>query len=84
MDFFYIQHHLFQKGMQGEGDEVRVRSVLKREPSVVWLCYALAPLNPPPLNPGQQFHLSSLTYRNLTQLETFNGYLNTLQDDFSQ
>lgn len=37
-----------------------------------------------PLKPGQQLHLSSLTYRNLTQLETFNRYLNDLQDDFSQ
>lgn len=40
--------------------------------------------SPRPLNPGQQLHLSSLTYRNLTQLETFNRYLNNLQDDFSQ
>ncbi|KAM7404294.1 hypothetical protein PAMP_011657 [Pampus punctatissimus] len=32
----------------------------------------------------QQLHLSSLTYRNLTQLETFNRYLNHLQDDYSQ
>lgn len=34
-----------------------------------------------PLNPGQ-LHLSSLTFRNLTQLDTFNRYLNILQDDF--
>lgn len=42
------------------------------------------PLPLPAINPGQQLHLSSLTYRNLTQLETFNRYLNNLQDDFSQ
>lgn len=42
------------------------------------------PLTPPSLNPGQQLHLSSLTYRNLTQLETFNRYLNNLQNNFSQ
>lgn len=45
-----------------------------------------AEVSPPrpllPFNPGQQLHLSSLTYRNLTQLETFNRYLNNLQDDF--
>lgn len=46
---------------------------------------AVSPLSAPhPLNPGQQLHLSSLTYRNLTQLETFNRYLNDLQDDYSQ
>lgn len=42
------------------------------------------PLAPGPLNPGQQLHLSSLTYRDLTQLETFNRYLSNLQDNVSQ
>lgn len=35
-------------------------------------------------NPGQQLHLSSLTYRNLTQLETLNRYLSNVQDRFLQ
>lgn len=51
------------------------------EPRQVW---SLSPLTPPSLNPGQQLHLSSLTYRNLTQLETFNRYLSNLQNNFSQ
>lgn len=38
----------------------------------------------PLLNPGQQRHLNSLTYRNLTQLDTYDKYLNNSQDDFLQ
>lgn len=41
-------------------------------------------ITPPPFNPGQQLHLSSLTYSNLTQLETFNRYLSNVHDNFSQ
>lgn len=38
----------------------------------------------PFLSPGQQLHLSSLTYRNLAQREAYDRYLNNSLDDLLQ